>query len=173
VNDTAFQSFDAIALEALAILRSGVSVLQAYPILRQIEPLRVQRFGPSKWPGLLFRWNSEIQMFEVTTSEPHLDRHFFGEFNDSEVTKEEDRELSAHLATVLESWIRESRRQESNEDPWIDVALDDCRNRSTMLRHSRKGLAVRKLGRGRYQVRKSHLREFIKPQKWSKYGLEK
>ncbi|MBU6239853.1 MAG: hypothetical protein KGQ51_18710 [Planctomycetes bacterium] len=60
------------------------------------------------------------------------------------------------------------------ENPWIDVALEDCElDRSNMRRHADDpSKPILKVGRGAYQVRKSSLREYIKRSRWSKYGEE-
>lgn len=90
-------------------------------------------------------------------------------------------ELSKRLPTEkMDSWMELTEEELFGvidalcENPWVDVALDDCvLDRGNMMRHADDlSKPVLKVGRGAYQVRKNSLREYIKRSRWSKYGIE-
>jgi len=60
-------------------------------------------------------------------------------------------------------------------DSWVLVKLSDCEvDRSTMLRHSRQAetTGVRQIGRGKYEIRRSQLAEYLHVRHRSKYGIQ-
>lgn len=100
------QSFIEVAEEAVAILEAGLPVLEAYPVLRQLEQKRVAMFGESTWPGCLFEFRDGE--YKVATSQPHLDQFHDAHFE--ELEDKDDAELREHLLIVLNAWLRESTR---------------------------------------------------------------
>lgn len=90
--------------EVLIAIDEGQSFEHMYPLLRQVEPLRLEEFGDDRrWPGCLVRF--EDGCYQLYTKHPHLDEHHQAEW--VKLSDDDDKELRPHVKRVIRAWLRQ------------------------------------------------------------------
>lgn len=107
------ERFIDVARDVVAELEHGTPVLELYPLLRQLEPLREKELGKLKWPGCRFKLDDGV--FSVATAHPTLDAFHRTEIDEAKapLSDNEKTELSNHLSWIVSAWIRVAERQQA------------------------------------------------------------
>ncbi|MDP1561988.1 MAG: hypothetical protein Q8M16_11470 [Pirellulaceae bacterium] len=96
--------------ESIAVLRAESSVLDAYPLIRQLDPLFAVVLGPTQFPRCMIRLAG--QNMEFATSHPTLDDFKSGSFDIlGGLTPTHELELREHYLRILTAWKRELWRR--------------------------------------------------------------
>ncbi len=90
--------------EVLIAIDEGQSFEEMYPLLRQVEPLRLKEFGDDgRWPGCLVRFKDGY--YQLYTKHPHLDEHHQADW--ATLSSDDDKELRQHVKRVIRAWLRQ------------------------------------------------------------------
>ncbi|MBL8852892.1 MAG: hypothetical protein JNK57_02860 [Planctomycetaceae bacterium] len=138
--------FAARLRRALGVLKTDLPVVKAFPILREIEPLREAAFGPRSWPGILIK-SLPSGKWHLATSVPDVDYVHQAELPERMNDAESD-EVRRHLIAVVENWLNWAEVQRVIPDP-AEMVVESLR---WFLSLSPFELVQRAAGVGRFDL---------------------
>jgi hypothetical protein len=107
--------FAARCRRALGALKTDLPVVAAFPIVREIEPLREAAFGPRSYPGILIE-SLPRGGWRLVTSVPDVGFAHSAELPER-MTDAESVEIRSHLILVVENWLNWSEVRREIPDP--------------------------------------------------------
>jgi hypothetical protein len=107
--------FAARCRRAVDVLKTDLPVVSAFPILRELEPLREAAFGPRDCPGILIE-PRPAGGWRIETSIPDVGDAREGVLPDV-MSEAESADIRSHLIKVLENWLSWAHSQQEITDP--------------------------------------------------------